>query len=124
MSKVRRFVRLPLAVLLGLALAAGLGCGGGGGSSEFSSGGVKVKVLHPNTGHASSKGKAQGDSSETVFDWGDPHRKPLTVILDHQKLTIDGTTYGEVKAGDEVVIDARRRDLRVTVGGVERKPAE
>ena len=124
MPNVHRLARLPLAALLGLALAVGLGSGGSGGESEVITGGVKIKVLHPSTGQASSKGTTGADRSETVFTWDDPKRAPMTVVIDRQKLTIDGTAYGEVKAGDEVIIDARQATPRVTVGGVERKPAE
>ena len=117
--------RMPLLVTLGLSLAAlGSGCGGSGGSSEYTAGGAKVKVLHPPAGGSSSTGKAQGGYSLTTFEYDDTKWKPLTVLVDHDRLGVNGQDYGRLGAGDEAVIDARRADPTVTVNGTARSPTE
>jgi hypothetical protein len=39
-------------------------------------------------------------------------------------LKVDGRDYGELQPGADVVIDARREEIKVTVNGTERSPVE
>ena len=117
--------RTSVLAALGLFLTTlGLGCGGSGGSSEYTAGGAKVKVLHPPAGGTHSTGKTQGVYSWTYFQWKDTSWKPLTVVVEHHRFNVNGRDYGELKAGDEAVIDARQASPEVSVNGTVRNPTK
>src|SRR4051794_903672 len=103
------------AFLFCLVCVASPGCGGSGGDSEYTTGGVKIKVLHPPAGGSSSTGKTQGDYSWTSFQWKDTRWKPLTVVVNKHRLNINGQDYGALNDGDRVLIDARPLSPLITV---------
>jgi outer membrane protein assembly factor BamB len=111
---------MPIA-LLGLALAAVIqGCGPQYTETligPLPPSGARFKLLYPLGLNAQSSSQAGGGHTYS-FDWN--CGKFSFEVID-ANLKVNGQDYGTLKAGDEVVIDARLA-VQVLVNQVERKP--
>jgi len=81
--------------------------------------GARFKVLHsPDVGLRGGSSRA-GEEYEYQGDFG-----KFKLETRGAGLKIDGRDYGELQSGADVVIDARRDEIKVTVNGMKRTPVE
>jgi hypothetical protein len=103
--------RTVLSAIAAASVLCASGCGGGVAEAVTKFDGVTVTVRASGGRMADSSGRY----ADGVQTWkaGD-----LEYVVDHMKLSVNGKRYGELRAGDEVLIEGGR----VKVNGAERQP--
>lgn len=90
-------------------------------------GGVKLKLICPSTPgsprHATITGESKPDHVRQVVTWkgSNPGKVEVVVLFDPLRLEVEGQSYGTLKSGDSVVVDATNMGrVKVMVNDQER----
>jgi hypothetical protein len=84
------------------------GCLGLPRHSKHTAQGVKIEVIHPDSGtkvESENKGSGDEQSSKFVCSWKGDRPGSVEIVIEKQRLRVNKRDFGPIASGDSVVID-------------------
>jgi hypothetical protein len=80
--------------------------------------GKTAKVVHPDApGGAAIANRPEDNFAQCEFEWEGPSSGRVEVVIHDLRLLVDSRDFGQVKAGDHVIVNATTLERRVSVNG-------